>query len=496
VPYDARSAGDDHEPGELAARAPEAVALRDAVDDATRALRRVRRLIEQEPALSGELGGLIGLLGAIDTGHAAAVGLTARIERDGVAERRSGLSLEGLLAMQTRLTYGDRRTLTNAAAALRDLPHLAAAFQAGRIGWAQLRRIVAELRDLDAAARAELDAGFADADRLAQLDPDQVVDELAAAAGRHRAAKERDRTVRQIEHRFLHVQPALDGALTGYFELDPEGGAIFLAGLEAAAPDPSAGPNDVTRDAVADDSPAGDSAADDPVADEPATDACGPDGQPAFADPVAGRTRARQRADALVRLGEWFLAGRNTDGSPRRARPSMTVVCDVATLTGDDDHAVAARLLLQTAGVAPVLTPEATRRLGSDADLRFLVTDGGDVLGITEPTARIPAKLRAAIAARDQGCRFPGCTAPITWCDLHHVRPRELDGETTADNLVAVCRRHHTALTEGRWRLRMDDQAIVTVTRGRRTATGRPPALRGHPRPEHVDTASDPPAPG
>lgn len=48
---------------------------------------------------------------------------------DGAAPRPARL-----LAMQTRLTYGDRRTPTTAANALRDLPCLAEAFQAGRIG--------------------------------------------------------------------------------------------------------------------------------------------------------------------------------------------------------------------------------------------------------------------------------------------------------------------------------------------------------------------------
>jgi hypothetical protein len=154
------------------------------------------------------------------------------------------------------------------------------------------------------------------------------------------------------------------------------------------------------------------------------------------------------------------------------------VLTDVATLTGHDGLAAASQLLWAQVGRAPRLTPTMVRRLASDADLQLVLHDDGEVLGITEPTATIPAPVRAAVLARDRGCRFPGCGAPVRYLDLHHVVPREADGPTTVDNLVGLCRRHHTAVTEGRWQLTMTADGVVTVRRGRRTATSDPPHRR------------------
>jgi hypothetical protein len=271
--------------------------------------------------------------------------------------------------------------------------------------------------------------------------------------------------VRDIERRFFHLQPQLGGSGgTGYFELDGEDFATVAAGLEAAMPAPSAGPNDVTTHAIGH--------ADDEDADESQT----ADGDPAFCDPIPQRVRARQRADALVLLAETFLAGTRADGTPRRARPRILVSCELSDLVGDVT-ARTARLLTAIHGANPHVTQEALRRLASDADLQFIITDHGQTVGVTAPTSTIPARVRAAVAARDQGCRFPGCRMPIQFTDCHHVKAREDHGPTIITNLVALCRRHHTAVTEGRWKLTMTPDGTVTVRRGRRHATSDPPSV-------------------
>jgi hypothetical protein len=242
------------------------------------------------------------------------------------------------------------------------------------------------------------------------------------------------------------------------------------AGLEAAMPAPSAGPNDVTTDAIG-------HADDDEEADESQT----ADGDPAFCDPIPQRVRARQRADALVLLAESFLAGTRADGTPRRARPRILVACELQDLVGEVTSRTA-RLLTAVHGANPAVTQEALRRLASDADLQFIITDHGQTVGVSAPTSTIPARVRAAVAARDQGCRFPGCRMPIQFTDCHHVKGREDDGPTIISNLVALCRRHHTAVTEGRWKLTMTPDGTVTVRRGRRKATSDPPERHPVPR--------------
>jgi hypothetical protein len=109
---------------------------------------------------------------------------------------------------------------------------------------------------------------------------------------------------------------------------------------------------------------------------------------------------------------------------------------DIDSLTGDDASGAAARLLWHTLGPNPVLTPTAVRRLASDARLQFILTDGSEVLGVAAPVTTIPAKVRAAVHARDQGWRFSGCRVPIRQTDLHHVVGRTKNGHTTVDNLA------------------------------------------------------------
>ncbi len=411
--------------------------------------------------------------------------LTSHVQRRGSCERSAGLPLEQLLALESRLTGPDRRMLASAAETLRTMPQLTHAFHAGRVGWAEVRAIVCEARTLPVADRVKLDEGFGELCNITARDPDRLLDEVRAAAAALRPETVNKDTARNIERRFLMLQPQLGGSGgTGYFELDDEGFATVAAGLEAAMSAPSAGSNDVTTDAVG-------------HADDDAEETETAEGDPVFCDPVPDRARARQRADALVHLAEAFLAGARADGTPRRARPRILIACELHDLVGEVTSRTA-RLLTAVPGLKPAVTQEALRRLASDADLQLAIKDRGQIVGVTAPTATIHARVRGAVAARDQGCRFPGCRMPIQFTDCHHIVGREDDGPTVVANLVALCRRHHTAVTEGRWKLTMTEDGTVTVRRGRRKATSDPPAVtpfRGPPRqpPGPEPPGSDPP---
>ncbi|WP_293240486.1 HNH endonuclease signature motif containing protein, partial [Mycolicibacterium sp.] len=64
-------------------------------------------------------------------------------------------------------------------------------------------------------------------------------------------------------------------------------------------------------------------------------------------------------------------------------------------------------------------------------------------------------KLADFVRARDMTCRFPGCCAPATKCDVDHTIPWPY-GPTQASNLKALCRKHHLLKTfwggESGWR--------------------------------------------
>ncbi len=88
---------------------------------------------------------------------------------------------------------------------------------------------------------------------------------------------------------------------------------------------------------------------------------------------------------------------------------------------------------------------------------------------------------RRALAVRDGGCVFPGCDAPPSWCDAHHVLHYEQLGPTDLANLALLCRRHHGVTHRRGWQMCANpDQTFTWTTPTGATLTsqrqrGRPP---------------------
>jgi hypothetical protein len=78
----------------------------------------------------------------------------------------------------------------------------------------------------------------------------------------------------------------------------------------------------------------------------------------------------------------------------------------------------------------------------SDAD--------GTPLALGRKTRVVSGALRRALTRRDRGCRFPGCTNH-RFVDAHHVRHWAHGGETSLNNTVLLCRRHHTMIHHDRF---------------------------------------------
>jgi hypothetical protein len=226
------------------------------------------------------------------------------------------------------------------------------------------------------------------------------------------------------------------------------------------------------------------------------------------ADAQDGRSGGQRRADALAELARRALEG---GGLPQTGgvRPQLTVMVDLDSVLGRHGP-----LGGEVGGAGP-LDPQAYRRLACDGVLtRVLVTrqqpahhhpnhgpsvdhgynDGHEgladrlraavallppVLGgaPTQPlevgraSRVVGAAQRTALAVRDGGCVFPGCSRPLAWCEAHHLRHWLHGGPTDLANLALVCRAHHRAVHEGGWRL-------VRLPNGQLTAS---PPHRRHP---------------
>jgi hypothetical protein len=94
------------------------------------------------------------------------------------------------------------------------------------------------------------------------------------------------------------------------------------------------------------------------------------------------------------------------------------------------------------------VSAETSRRISCDASM-VPIRHGADgaALDIGRKARTVPPSIRRALQARDQSCRFPGCTARR--CDAHHIEHWLDGGPTRLDNLVLLCRRHHRSVHEG-----------------------------------------------
>jgi hypothetical protein len=171
-------------------------------------------------------------------------------------------------------------------------------------------------------------------------------------------------------------------------------------------------------------------------------------------------------ADRVVAMAETVLSGRtgqtgqtgstpsddegDEEATKARVRRPVEVMfhIDAATLTGhehDTGYGVSA---------------EVCRKLCCDAGIVPVLEEHGKTVDVGRRSRRVNAALERALAARDRGCRFPGCT---NWrfVDAHHVEHWLNGGETKLDNLVSLCRRHHGFVHEGGFTAELGDDGPV-----------------------------------
>jgi hypothetical protein len=149
--------------------------------------------------------------------------------------------------------------------------------------------------------------------------------------------------------------------------------------------------------------------------------------------------RATLRALALSELTR--AAGAVDLTATRPPRPEVTLVVRA------DERGVA-----PASAAGARLQDGTTRTLCCDPDVYAVVVDSlGVPLDLGRHVRLASTAQRRAIVARDGGCCFPGCDAPIAWTDNHHVDQHQHGGATAVANLVAVCRRHHGIAHRNGW---------------------------------------------
>jgi hypothetical protein len=277
--------------------------------------------------------------------------------------------------------------------ALFDLPQTSTAFAKGELSYSKVRSLTRILTPLNEEHHLDfaIKATASQVDRHCQ-DLRNVQREVSIVDAN-----------RLHEHRYLSWSAHSDGSVTLSVELPKESAELVLKAIEKAT---------------------GGKSPEESMQDEDA--------------PRGASDLFQQQADALVDVARTYLSGENNKRSSTADHYQVTVHVDENALRGAPDAESKSDLPIET-----------VRRLCCDSSL---VVSTDDDSGKTKDLSRkhrvVHTSLRRKLMSRDRGCRFPGCTHE-KWLDAHHVVHWADGGETTAENLVMLCSKHHRLLHEG-----------------------------------------------
>lgn len=361
---------------------------------------------------------------------------------DGLAQRMGARTPELLVQQLTGATAREAQTLVrvgglmSAASSSPDadapfwLRDVAAAVAAGRLSIDAADAIRSGLGDPDEEVTA---AALADAAAtLLREAASSTVERLAARARDLRHELDLAR-VQQHENalrdrRYLRLSRQADGMtrLTGL--LDPESAALVTAAYDGATSPRRGGPRFVDRAAR--------DRAEELLRDERTTEQIAVD---SFVE--------------LIRLGGAADSTAIIGSAPPAVRVLVT------------DHDLRSRRgLARIEGQSEAVSIQTAERHICEAGTVPVLFDGKQVVDIGRELRLYSKRQRIGLAARDGGCRFPGCDRPPSWCEAHHINEWHRDhGRTDVADGVLLCRHHHLLVHNNEWRVirRGDDYFVV-----------------------------------
>jgi hypothetical protein len=158
--------------------------------------------------------------------------------------------------------------------------------------------------------------------------------------------------------------------------------------------------------------------------------------RPEFAD----ESWSTRQADAFVDVIRLFLSGDN--GKAGASNHLVTVHVDQSALVRSDGRSG--------------LPVDTVKRLCCDGHTIAIVEDEqGNPLSVSRKTRVIPKAMERGLWARDKHCRFPGCQHK-RYVAGHHIEHWVHGGETSLENLMLLCSRHHRLVHEGGFRIDKD----------------------------------------
>jgi hypothetical protein len=355
------------------------------------------------PAAQEALVEALALAGQVDL---AVVLLTERVDRSGQFASDGSSSTAAWLRHEAHASHGWASTRVNVGRVLADaLPATRAAWERGHLGLEHADVIRRAVKDLSETDTERMDRALAAA--APEVSPKDLRDIAALLledmVPQQQAAKRERRTGTMK----CHLSDVGDGGRLDA-DLDAESTAIIRAALDKYMGKPTPTVND---DGTA-----------------------GP--------PLAASHR---RALALVELCRQALDF-GTDHPGSSNKPHLVI-----TVTEQQLRSGLGAVQLPGGGTIPVTD---LRRLACDAKIIPLVLGSDSMpLDVGRASRTITPSQRVALNERDKGCKTPGCDRPPSYCDGHHTTDWIAGGLTNLDELVLLCRHHHTENHKGRLRI-------------------------------------------
>ena len=168
------------------------------------------------------------------------------------------------------------------------------------------------------------------------------------------------------------------------------------------------------------------------------------------------------QASALTQLAEHYLETANKSSPHTSLSEKYQVLLHINANEAHVDHQINQGDICHVEN-NKFLSREVARQLACDTHMRVVLEDDdGKVLNIGRKSRTIPRAIAHALNIRDGGCRYPGCTQHF-WTDAHHVRHWAAGGETKLENLITLCRFHHTQLHKDVYEIHVQDQDFVFI---------------------------------
>ncbi|QPZ37886.1 HNH endonuclease signature motif containing protein [Paramicrobacterium chengjingii] len=368
--------------------------------------------------------------------HSSAESHPGQLSDDQAMERSFVSEIAAKIGVTDRIAEG---MIREAITLIDDLPQVMDAFRVGFTSYLHARTAARQAWSLPVEARADFDDAIVGAARTQS--PTRFTQTARKLREKLHPESIQTRKNTAFDERRVEHDPAEDGMayLSLYHSADVTTSIVEQATTRARALRAAGDPRtlrQIEADLIAESSTTGmlvttASTADDDSADTPVTDT---------SDDTegTGSTNAAPSDSGTVTLTRAQFAA---------LRPGVVITVPALSLIGRSAEPA------DLAGYGPIDPDTANTLIGQATSFVRVLTD--PLTGAhrhTDPKKyRLSEKMKREIRLRDVTCDFLECNAPAIYCDIDHIQAWEDGGLSTAANLHALCRRHHTLKHTTNW---------------------------------------------